>query len=117
MCMYIKTQFYQDVCVFYLTVQKILYYQDRLTAVAKVANVVVDPTFIIQPGEKLARTVCLECLSSTEGELLVDLGRLAQELGMAEMNITMSWELHRPWEAKCGGGGLTWVYSREASTL
>ena len=100
------------------TVHRILYYQDGLTAVVKVANVGVDPTFIIQPSAELARTVCPNCMSSTEGELRVNLGQLVQELGMTDKNITirMSWELPRSWEVKCGGGGLTWVYSREAST-
>ena len=91
------------------TVHRILYYQDELIAVVKVANVGVDPTFIIQPSAELARTVCPNCMSSTEGELRVNLGQLAQELGMKDKNITiwMSWELPRSWEAKCGGGGLT----------
>ena len=119
MHMYIKTVLPRYICMYIPpTVHRILYYQDGLTAVVKVANVGVDPTFIIWPSAELARTVCSNCMSSTEGELHVNLGQLAQELGMKDKNITiwMSWELSRSWEARCRGGGLTWVYSREAST-
>ena len=93
------------------------YDQSRLVAKVKVMNTIVDPTFTLMSSNSLVRSVCPKCLSSIDRELRIDLGQLEREVGTAEKNLTiwMSWELHRSWEAKCGGGGLTWLYNTETS--
>ena len=94
----------------------IWYNREKLNATMKVMNAIIIPAFILMPADKLVHTLCPECVSSIDGELQIDLGRLAQELGMTEKNITiwMSWELLSSWEEKCGSG-LTWFYNAKES--
>ena len=99
--------------------ERVWYYRDRLLAVATVTNTLLDPDFYLLPSEDLVDVVCPTCLNSTDGELHVDLGLLARELGGtdATINLSMLWELPDSWQKKCGVGSLTWIFNRVASMI